>query len=106
MDSTEYNPEKKAMPIIGLILMGIGLIGFIVYITLDWFLKSIEPFSPVSWSMLIGIIVIVIIGAVLSEISKRRKYGTYKLVRVADILSWGFIIVLVISFILKFFIHF
>lgn len=103
MDIDEYNTEKKMVPIIGIILMIVGIIGYIIFHILDWFLKVLP--TGLSWAVLIVVIVIFIAGSLCIENAKKKKYGSLKLIRVGEVLSWGLCAVIIICILLRFFIH-
>ncbi|HJJ36747.1 MAG TPA: hypothetical protein O0X27_06200 [Methanocorpusculum sp.] len=100
----EYNNEKKGLPIAGILLMILGLIGYITYILLQW--QSILPSgSGLNWAVLIGVIVIFAIGAVCIESAKKKKYGSRGLIRAGEVLSWCLLIAVILGIILRIFVH-
>lgn len=101
----EYNHEKMTLPVLGIILMAVGLVGYIVFLILEWIMKIIPAGSGLSWGVLIAVVLIFATGAAFIEAAKKKKQGSRTLVRVGEVLSWGLIIVVVIGVVLRFFIH-
>ncbi|HJJ54598.1 MAG TPA: hypothetical protein O0X50_00750 [Methanocorpusculum sp.] len=103
MDNDEFNPDKKGLPILGIILMVIGLLGYIAYMICNWYLKII-PNIGLDWAFLIGVIAVFCAGIGCTEVAKKKKYGSRKLLRVSEMLSWGLVIVLILGILLRFFV--